>query len=285
MTDNIFTFTGKSTLNNASMYKAMTIAGSDTSGGAGMEADLKTFEEMGVYGMAAVTCIVAQEPASWNHDIFPIELGVIQKQLATILDGIGINAMKTGMLGSAELVELIAQTIDKYHLKNVVIDPVMVCKGIETIMVPEAAAAIKELLVKRADVITPNLLEAAYLADMEQIDSLAAMREAAGKINALGAKYVVLKAGDRLPGAEAIDLVYDGKDFLTFTSPKITDAFNHGAGCTFSACLTANLAKGSDIHEAMRITKNFMQAALTGSFRLNQFGGATCHYAWRNQTK
>ena len=159
------------------MYKAMTIAGSDTSGGAGMEADLKTFQELGVYGMTALTCIVAQNPnADWAHEIYPIEESVIEKQLATILQGIGCDAMKTGMLGSAELVELIARTIDKYELKNVVIDPVMVCKGIDTIMVPEAAAATKELLVKRALVMTPNLLEAAYLADMPSITNVDDMK-------------------------------------------------------------------------------------------------------------
>ena len=134
-----------------------------------------------MYGMTALTCIVAQNPnADWAHEIYPIETAVIEKQLVTILQGIGCNAMKTGMLGSADLVELIAATIDKYELKNVVIDPVMVCKGIDTIMVPEAAAAIKELLVKRALVMTPNLLEAAYLADMPAaITTVEEMKQAA----------------------------------------------------------------------------------------------------------
>ena len=129
------------------LHKAMTIAGSDTSGGAGMEADLKTFTAMGVYGMTALTVIVAQNPLNWDHEnplnwdheMYPIGMDVIEKQIKTIVEGIGIDAMKTGMLGSAELVQLVADTIDKYSLKNVVIDPVMVCKGIDAIMVPEAA--------------------------------------------------------------------------------------------------------------------------------------------------
>ena len=142
------------------MYKAMTIAGSDTSGGAGMEADLKTFQEMGVYGMTALTCIVAQNPhKEWAHEIYPIALDVIEKQISTICDGIGSDAMKTGMLGSADLVELVARTIDKYQLKNVVIDPVMVCKGIETIMVPEAAAAIKAAGFTSVEVLTGHGFE------------------------------------------------------------------------------------------------------------------------------
>ena len=269
-------------MNNKPMYKAMTIAGSDTSGGAGMEADLKTMEEMGVYGMVALTCIVAQNPANdWSHDISGIELPVIKAQLSTILDGIGVDAMKTGMLGSAELVQLVADTIDHYQLKNVVIDPVMVCKGVDAIMVPEAAKAIKEILVKRADVITPNLLEAAYLSGMEKVTTLEEMQEAATRLHDNGAKYVVIKAGSRLPGDEVIDLLYDGKAFLSNTAPKIPGAFNNGAGCTFSACITANLAKGLTIQETMAKTKEYMHAVLQSSFRINKWAGAVRHSALR----
>lgn len=125
------------------MNKALTIAGSDTSGGAGMEADIKTMEELGVYGMPALTCIVTMHPTTWEHSVFPLPLDLVEKQLVTAIEGVGINAMKTGMLGSAELVELVASTIDKYDLHNVVIDPVMVCKGCDLILVPDAAESIK----------------------------------------------------------------------------------------------------------------------------------------------
>ena len=264
------------------MYKAMTIAGSDTSGGAGMEADLKTFQELGVYGTTALTCIVAQNPNDdWAHEIYPIETAVIEKQLVTILQGIGCDAMKTGMLGGAELVELVAATIDKYELKNVVIDPVMVCKGIDTIMVPEAAAAIKELLVKRALVMTPNLLEAAYLADMPAITNVDEMKQAAAVIHEKGCRNVILKAGDRLPGNDAVELVYDGKTFTEKRHPKIPDSFNHGAGCTFSAAITACLAKGMAVTDALETAETFINAALRGSFRMNRWGGALKHCAWR----
>ena len=266
------------------MYKAMTIAGSDTSGGAGMEADLKTFQELGVYGMTALTCIVAQNPnADWAHEIYPIETSVIEKQLTTILQGIGCDAMKTGMLGSADLVELIAATIDKFNLKNVVIDPVMVCKGIDTIMVPEAAAATKELLVKRALVMTPNLLEAAYLADMQPITNVEEMKQAAAVIHDKGCQYVIMKAGDRLPGDDAVELVYDGKAFTEKRHTKIAGAYNHGAGCTFSAAVTACLAKGIEVTEALEKAETFINAALRGSFRMNQWSGALKHCAWREK--
>ena len=267
---------------NNTMYKALTIAGSDTSGGAGMEADLKTMEELGVYGMVALTVIVAQNPQNnWSHDIFPIALDVIEKQLNTVLDGIGVDAMKTGMLGSSDLVELVAKTIDKYHLKNVVIDPVMVCKGIDAIMVPDAAAATKKLLVSRADVITPNLLEAAYLTDMPAVATLEDMKEAAGRIIEMGAKFVVIKAGERLPGDNAVDVLYDGKEFTISAAPKISGAFNNGAGCTFSAAITSCLAKGMNMSDTMALTKKFMTEALKGSFRINKWSGATRHMAYR----
>lgn len=260
------------------IYKAMTIAGSDTSGGAGMEADLKTMEELGVYGMVALTCIVAQNPAhDWSHDIFGIEVPVIEKQIKTILDGIGVDAMKTGMLGSVELVELVAHTIEKYQLKNVVIDPVMVCKGVDAIMIPEAAKAIKELLVAKSDVITPNLLEAAYLANMDKVTTLEEMKEAAARLHDKGAKYIIIKAGGRTTTDTAVDLLYDGKNYVVNSVPKLPHAYNNGAGCTFSAGITAGLAKGLSIQEAFAETKTFITAALEASFRLNQWAGALYH--------
>lgn len=266
------------------LKKAMTIAGSDTSGGAGMEADLKTFEELGVYGMTALTVIVAQNPHNnWDHEIFPIELHIVEKQLETILAGIGIDAMKTGMLGSAELVELVAKTIDRFALKNVVIDPVMVCKGIDTIMVPDAAAAIKQLLVKRADVITPNTLEAAYLADMPEVKSIEDIKEAAGRLKEMGAKYVVIKGGERMEHDEAVDILYDGKKYTEMSVKKIYPSYNHGAGCTYSAAITAGLANGLTVEEAVMQAKKFITEALRHSFVLNKFSGCTNHTAFRKQ--
>ena len=162
-----------------------------------------------------------------------------------------------------------------------VIDPVMVCKGIDTIMVPEAAAAIKELLVKRALVMTPNLLEAAYLADMAGIKTIDDMKQAASVIHDKGCRYVIVKAGDRFPGEEALEIVFDGLKFVEKRHPKITDAYNHGAGCTFSAAITACLAKGMEVTDALETAENFIGPALRRSFRLNQWSGALRHCAWR----
>lgn len=268
----------------AALHKALTIAGSDTSGGAGMEADMKTFEELGVYGLTALTCIVAQNPEDWFHNVYPIELNVVEAQLKTVLDGIGIEAMKTGMLGSAALVELVARTIDKYQLKNVVIDPVMVCKGIDTVMVPEAAEAIKALLVQRCDIITPNTIEAAYLTGMEKVKSLKDIREAAGRIREMGAKAVVIKGGERLGTGEAVDVFYDGKEYKELSVPLLKGAYNHGAGCTYSASITAGLAKGLSLLESVELAKAFTTAALKESFVLNKFTGCTNHTAYRKHS-
>ena len=259
------------------LHKAMTIAGSDASGGAGMEADLKTFQELDVYGMTALTVIVAQNPhKDWDHEISPIGLDVVEKQIETIVAGIGIDAMKTGMLGSAELVELVARTIDRFKLCNVVI-----CKGVDVIMVPEAAAAIKTVLMQRADVVTPNTIEAAYLADMEKVETLDEIKEAAGRIKELGAGYVVIKSGSRNDSREAVDVLYDGREFTIASAPKIEPCYNHGAGCTYSAAITAGLANGLSVREAVELAKKFVAAALRGSFKLNEYSGATNHCAYR----
>lgn len=262
-------------------YKALTIAGSDTSGGAGMEADLKTFEEMGIYGMVALTVIVAQNPKNWAHDIFPIDLTTIERQIATVGEGIGINAMKTGMLSSSALVELVAKSIDKYNFHNVVIDPVMVCKGIDAIMVPEATEAIKALLVQKADVITPNTVESAYLANMDKVETVEDIKKACIKINKLGAKNVIIKSGSRVDCDYMIDVLFDGKEFTIKKKAKMKNIYNNGAGCTFSAAITAGLAKGLNIHQAFANAQDFIDKAVTNSFKLNKFTGALAHWQTR----
>lgn len=165
-----------------SMHKALTIAGSDSSGGAGIQADLKTFQEKNVYGMTALTVIVAMDPNnSWDHQVFPIDTDTIRAQLATITDGIGVDAMKTGMLPTVDIIELAAKTIKEKQLKNVVIDPVMVCKGANEVLYPEHAQALHEQLAPLATVITPNLFEASQLSGMDELKTVDDMIEAAKK--------------------------------------------------------------------------------------------------------
>ena len=259
--------------------KTLTIAGLDVSGEAGMNADLKTFEEFGVYGMSVLTVIVACNPNnSWSHDIYPISLDVIEKQLETVCKGVGVDSLKTGMLGSAELVELVANTIENHVLKNVVIDPVLVCKGIDKIMVPDAALAIKERLIPLADVVTPNSFEAAYLADMEKVDSIDEAEEAARRIYNLGAKSVVVKVGSRIKTNEYIDILYDGQKFTHYKTPRLESVYNPGAGCTFSAAIAAGLAKNLSIDESVKKAKEYVTEALKSSFKLNNYTGSLKHW-------
>jgi pyridoxine kinase len=267
-----------------SLNKVLTIAGSDTSGGAGIQADLKTFQELGVYGMTALTTIVTMDPKNhWHHNVFPIALSTLETQLETILS-VGVDAMKTGMLGSVEIIELAAKVIDENGIANVVIDPVMICKGEDEVLHPETAEALRDVLVPRATVVTPNLFEASQLAGVAPICSMDDMKAAAEKIHSLGAKYVLIKGGSKLGGTDkAVDLLYDGVEHMWFETDKINTTYTHGAGCTYSAAITAELAKGKNVVEAVNVAKNFITEAIRHGFRLNEYVGPTMQYANRHK--
>lgn len=263
-----------------SLKKTLTLAGSDTSGGAGIQADLKTFQEHGTYGMTALTSIVAMDPnEGWKHNVFPIEANIVDKQLECAFS-VGLDAMKTGMLGSVEIVQLGAKYIDQYSLKNVVIDPVMVCKGEDEVLLPETVDASRELLLPRALVTIPNLFEAWQLSKVGPIKTVADMKKAAEKIHALGAKNVVIKGGKALDHEKAVDLFYDGKEYVLLETEKIDTTYNHGAGCTFAAAITANLAKGEEVFTAVLKAKQFVAAAIRHGWKLNDFVGPVMHGAY-----
>lgn len=268
------------------IYKALTIAGSDTSGGAGMQADLKTFQELGVFGMTALTVIVAQDPKrDWFHEVFPIDIKTLEAQIETVLSGIGVDAMKTGMLGTIEIIELAARKIEEYGLKNVVVDPVMVCKGADEALHPETNDCLRDVLVPKALVVTPNLFEAAQLSGQAPIKTVDDMKQAAAKIHELGAKYVIVKGGGKLQHEKAVDVLYDGKTFELLESDRFETTFTHGAGCTYAAAITAELAKGKPVREAIETAKQFITAAIRHSFALNQYVGPTNHGAYRRSAE
>lgn len=266
------------------MFKTLTLAGSDSSGGAGIQADLKTFQEHNVYGMTALTSIVAMDPNGWRHDVTPIDADIVAKQLNTILS-VGIDAMKTGMLGSVEIIELGAKKIDEYNLDKVVIDPVMVCKGEDEVLQPENTDAMRELLLPRATIVTPNLFEAGQLAQNGPIRTIDDMKEAAVRIHELGAKHVIIKGGKALQHDMAADLFYDGKKFILLEEEKIDTTYNHGAGCTFAAAITANLAKGKSVLEAVREAKKFVTAAIRHGWKLNEYVGPVMHGAYNKMNR
>ncbi|GEN85761.1 pyridoxine/pyridoxal/pyridoxamine kinase [Oceanobacillus sojae] len=261
------------------MKKTLTLAGSDSSGGAGIAADLKTFQEHNVYGMTALTSIVTMDPQGWSHHVTPIDVDVVEKQLNTILS-VGVDAMKSGMLGSVDIINLGARKIDEYNIEKYVLDPVMVCKGEDEVLQPENTDAMREELLPRSLVVTPNLFEAAQLAQMAPIKTINQMKEAAKKIHAIGAKNVVVKGGKQLEHDKAVDLFYDGANFDLLESEKIDTTYNHGAGCTFAAAITANLAHGVDVHDAVKAAKTFVAAAIANGWKLNEYVGPVMHGAY-----
>lgn len=261
------------------MKKTLTLAGSDSSGGAGIQADLKTFQEHNVYGMTALTSIVTMVPESWSHQVTPIDVNLVEDQLETALS-IGIDAMKTGMLGSVEIIKLGAKKIKEHRINNIVIDPVMVCKGEDEVLQPENTVALREHLLPLATITTPNLFEAGQLAQTGPISDLEGMKKAAKIIIDLGAKNVVIKGGTALNYDQAIDLFYDGNEFLILEKNKIETNYNHGAGCTFAAAITASLAQGKSVKEAVLHAKDFVHAAILSGWKLNQFVGSVKHGAF-----
>ncbi|PTM56543.1 pyridoxine/pyridoxal/pyridoxamine kinase [Desmospora activa] len=265
-----------------SIRKALTIAGSDTSGGAGIQADLKTFQEHGVYGMSAITTVVTMDPDNgWAHHSDPLNLDTVEAQLKTVLQGTSVDATKTGMLGSVELIERVADWVDRYETGPFVVDPVMVCKGTDELMHPETAESLKEILVPKATVVTPNLFEAGVLSGLGTITTVEALKEAAIAIHQLGPAYVLVKGGGKLGGDTVVDVLYDGSNFEILESERLDTPHIHGAGCTYSAAITAELAKGWPVEEAVKRAKSFITAAIRHGFALNQFVGPVYHGAHR----
>lgn len=264
------------------ILKTLTIAGSDSSGGAGIQADLKTFEEYGTYGLSALTTIVTMDPdRSWHHSVYPVEASLVAEQLKTVFAGGPVAAMKTGMLGSVAIIEVVEDTIKRHGQQNVVIDPVMVCKGEDEVLNPESADAIRDLLLPLATVTTPNLFEAGVLSGMGRLTSVEEMKEAAKRIQERGARNVVIKGGKALEGEKALDLFFDGSEFLILESDKIEPAYNHGAGCTFAAAVTGGLACGMTVKEAVEKAKKFVTAAIRSGYAFNEFVGPVFHAGYR----
>lgn len=264
------------------MVKVATIAGSDASGGAGLEADLKTFEEYGIYGMAAVTLVATMDPNNdWAHNVFPLGEDALRSQMETIFKGVSVCAAKSGMLGSMSAIELTREYITNYHITNYVLDPVMVCKGAGEALHPELNTAIIEKLLPLAQVVTPNVFEAEQLSGIKNIDSVKKIEDAAKIICERGARHVFVK-GPRLPVAvKAVDVFYDGTASTHIESGLLTTKWTHGAGCTVSAAITAGLAQGLTPLDAVKRAKKFISTSLANGFALNHWVGPGNPSAWR----
>ena len=260
------------------LKKTLTIAGSDTSGGAGMQADLKTFQEHGTYGMVALTVVVTMDPKTWSHNVTPLPTSLLKEQIQTALST-GVDAIKTGMLSTKEIIEIAAEAIQSSNAQHAVIDPVMICKGDDEVLNPGNTTAMIDYLLPHATVVTPNLFEAGQLAGLPTPKTIEEMKIAAQKIHALGAKNVVIKGGKALQHEKAVDLFYDGTTFRLLATDKVPSIYNHGAGCTFAASICANLANGLSVYDAVYEAKQFVSAAIAHGWALNEFVGPVMHGA------
>lgn len=264
------------------LKKTLTIAGSDTSGGAGIAADLKTFQEHGTYGMTALTVIVTMDPDNnWSHSVYSLPIDVLKAQIKTALST-GIDAIKTGMLSTEEVIETAGNAIAESKLDHVVIDPVMVCKGEDEVLNPGTVDAMVKYLLPKAEIVTPNLFEAGQLAGMPTPKTVDDMKVVAEKIHSLGVRNVIIKGGKQLVHDKAVDLFYDGQSFTLLEAEKTDTTYNHGAGCTFAAAITANLANGLDVKSSVIEAKKFVTAAIANGWKLNEFVGPVLHGA-KNQ--
>jgi hydroxymethylpyrimidine kinase / phosphomethylpyrimidine kinase / thiamine-phosphate diphosphorylase len=253
------------------MKRVLTIAGSDSGGGAGIQADLKAITLLGGFGMSVVTALTAQNTVG-VHGIHEIPPSFVEKQMEAVLSDIGADAIKTGMLAHSEIIRVVARKIRQYGLKYVVVDPVMVAKSGDSLLRKDAQEALIRELIPLAWVVTPNLPEASVLAGFK-VTSVEEMRKAARRIHRLGAKHVVVKGG-HLKG-RAVDLLYDGKRFEEVVAPRIKTNNTHGTGCTFASAIATLLARGDTVDEAVRKAKTFITMAIQSGLNLGKGHGPT----------
>jgi len=258
--------------------RVVTIAGSAAGGSAGIQADLKTFQELDVYGMSVVTAIVGRHPET-NKNVHPQTVEAIEAQFDTARRQVGMDALKTGMLFSKEVIEVTARLIEESEIEFVVIDPVMVGKLNSKLLKEDAIEALKNRLIPLSTIITPNIPEASFLLDDRKISTVEEMKQAAIDLYALGSNYVLVKGG-RLKGP-AVDILYDGKTLTSFEAPRIDTVNTSGAGCSYSAAITAFLAKGESVEKAVEHAKNFVTTAIEHGFTYTEMVGPTYHAAQR----
>lgn len=245
---------------------AVTIAGSNSSGGAGIQADLKTFSALGVYGASVIAALTAQNTrgVSAIHDVPP---DFITAQIDAVFSDLAVDAVKVGMLSTPAAIEAVAEGLDRHGQVNVVLDPVMVAATGARLLVPEAVETLKRRLFPRARLITPNLPEAAALLDAEVATSEAEMRAQADRLLALGAQAVLIKGGHG-SGAESVDLLATPAGVARFAASRIATENTHGSGCTLSAAIAAGLAKGAALADAVGAAKDFISRAIAAADRL-----------------
>lgn len=261
---------------NAKLPVALTIAGSDPSGGAGIQADLKTFTALSVYGQSVITSLTAQNiyEVTAIQDVPPEFVG---RQIDAIHNDLGFNAVKTGMLSNKKIIGVVADRIKHYKIKNVVVDPVIISTSGSVLLNKNAIGLLKSDLIPKSLVITPNIHEAEVLTG-RAIKGIKSIKQAAIELRELGCPYVLIKGGHRRDTVNSNDLLYDGRKFTEFSAKRLKSMNFHGTGCTFSAAICAGLANGSNLEDAVRAAKRYISGSLRKSLGLKKKQRRLIHY-------
>jgi hydroxymethylpyrimidine/phosphomethylpyrimidine kinase len=245
---------------------AVTIAGSDSSGGAGIQADLKTFAALGVYGASVITALTAQNTRGVAA-VQAVPAAFVTAQIDAVFSDLAVGAVKIGMLADAAIVKAVADGIARHRAPNIVLDTVMVATSGERLLAPDAVAVLRAELMPRAVVVTPNLAEAAVLLDEPQARDEESMLRQAHRLRGLGAKAVLMKGG-HAGGAESTDILVTGREIIRLPAPRIAVRNTHGTGCTLASAVAAGLAKGEDLTGAVRNAKAYVTGAIAAADRL-----------------
>ena len=257
--------------------RVLTIAGSDSGGGAGIQADLKTFTALGCYGMSAITAVTVQNTQGvFGYHEIPAE--TVARQVEVVLDDIGADAVKTGMLASAAIIDAVTAVLRGRELPPIVVDPVMVAKSGDPLLQENARTALIEQLLPLATVVTPNIPEAEVLTGMS-IACIDAMAKAAATIHQMGPRYVLMKGG-HLEGQEATDYLFDGKELHTFSTKRILTKNTHGTGCTYASAIAAYLAHGEEPVSAVKKAKTWLHGAIENNLPLGH-GHGPLNHLWK----
>jgi hydroxymethylpyrimidine/phosphomethylpyrimidine kinase len=254
--------------------KALTIAGSDSGGGAGIQADLKTFSAFRVFGMSVITAVTAQNSLG-VQGVENLPPDFVARQLRSVLEDFGTDAAKCGMLSTAPIIEAVATVLAERRIEKLVVDPVMVAKLGVPLLQPDARAALVARILPLALVVTPNLPEAEVLAGM-RVAELEDMEEAARRIHGMGPRYVLVKGGHRK--GDATDVLWNGREFTRFTAPRIDSVNTHGTGCTLSAAIAAGLARSQALGDAIRSAKAYVTRAIREGFAAGRGVGQLRHF-------
>lgn len=263
-------------MSDSPIRTALTIAGSDSGGGAGLQADIKAFQANGVYGMSVVTAITAQNSRGVQA-AYDLPAEIITAQIDAVAEDFVIHAAKTGMLSSASIIDTVADGIERHKLGPVVVDPVMVATSGDLLLNPNAVGALKTRMLSLADLLTPNIHEAEVLAGFP-VATLDDARRAAEAILSLGPKAVLVKGGHLKGEVDAVDVLVDSAGETLFRAERIHTKNTHGTGCTFASAIAANLAKGHDLRDAIQRAKAYLTEAIRHSLSIGQGHGPVNHF-------